>query len=32
VFPSLVPSLYHLFHTAEHQSCLTLPVMEPSAS
>ena len=29
VFPSLVPSLYHLFHTAEHPSCLTLPVMQP---
>jgi len=29
VFPSLVPSSYRLFHTAENPSCLTLPVMEP---
>lgn len=29
VFPSLVPSFYRLFHTAEHPSSLTLPVMQP---
>jgi len=28
VFPSLVPSSYRLFHTAENPSCLTLPVAQ----
>jgi len=32
VFPSLVPSSYRLFHTAENPSCLTLPVMEHANS
>ena len=31
VFPSLVASFYRLFHTAEHPSSLTLPVMEPAS-
>ena len=32
VLPSLTPSFYRLFHTAEHRSSLTLPVMQTPAS
>lgn len=31
VLPSLTPSFYRLFHTAEQSSGITLPVMEVSA-